>query len=97
MEWISPLEQSFIEKGWQKGLKQGLQRGLEQGLEQGLEKGLEQGRKQGALVLLEQQLTHRFGPIPKRVHDRLAKASLDELSKWGNALPQAQSLKQLLE
>ena len=23
MEWISPLEQSFIDKGWKKGLEQG--------------------------------------------------------------------------
>ena len=53
MEWISPLEQAFIDKG------------LKQGLEQGLEKGLERGARLGAARVLERQLSIRFGPLAK--------------------------------
>ncbi|TFW16471.1 DUF4351 domain-containing protein [Duganella callida] len=47
MECVTPLEQSFIDKGWKRGLKQGLERGLQQGREQGLKQGLEQGIEHG--------------------------------------------------
>ena len=79
MEWISPLEQSFIDKGLQKGLK----------------KGLEQGRREGAMALLERQLIKRFGPLPQRIRNKLAKANEEQLGAWGDALSEAESLKQL--
>jgi flagellar biosynthesis/type III secretory pathway protein FliH len=81
MEWISPLEQSFIDKGWKKGLEQ----------------GMELGRKQGALTVLERLLTRRFGPLPKTAQKKLAKADLGQLEAWSDALPEAQSLKQVFE
>jgi len=91
MNWIGPTQQLFIEEGLQIGLKQGLEKGLEKGLEQGLERG----RKEGAVALLERQLTRRFGPLPKTVQRKLAKASMVELAAWSDALPEAQSLKQV--
>lgn len=97
MEWITPLEQMFLDKGMQRGLKQGLKQGLEQGLEQGIEQGLEQGRREGALTLLERQLTRRFGPLPKTARSKLAKASLAQLETWSDALPDAASLKDVLK
>lgn len=109
MEWISPLEQSFIDKGWRKGLKQGIEQGIEQGmergreqgLEQGLERGIEQGlalgRKEGALALLERQLTRRFGALPKTTRGKLATATLEQLEAWSDALPESQSLNQLFD
>ncbi|MYN38415.1 DUF4351 domain-containing protein [Duganella sp. FT109W] len=105
MEWISPLEQSFIDKGWRKGLKQGIEQGMErgreQGLEQGLERGIEQGlalgRKEGALALLERQLTRRFGALPKATRSKLATATLEQLEAWSDALPESQSLNQLFD
>jgi len=63
----------------------------------GMEKGLEQGRKEGAVALLEQQLAHRFGQLPQTVRNKLAKASVDQLTAWAVALPAAQSLKQLFK
>ena len=63
----------------------------------GMEKGLEQGRKEGAVALLEQQLTHRFGQLPQTVRNKLAKAGMDQLTAWAVALPAAQSLKQLFK
>jgi hypothetical protein len=79
MKWISPLEQSFINKGLQKGLEQGLER----------------GRKEGAAALLERLLTQRFGPLPQAVRNKLAKADVERIEAWSDVLPEAQSLEQL--
>ncbi|MYN28232.1 hypothetical protein [Duganella levis] len=79
MEWISPLEQSFIDKGWRKGMEQG----MEQGMERGREQGLALGRKEGALALLERQLTRRFGALPKTTRSKLRKP------RWSNSKPGA--------
>ncbi|MCE3264588.1 MAG: hypothetical protein K0R43_3667 [Pseudoduganella sp.] len=87
MEWISPLEQTFIDKGLQKGIKLGLRQGLEQ--------GLEQGREQGAALVLEEQLTQRFGTLPQTTRRKLANASLQQLKLWSKAVLHAQSLKEV--
>lgn len=88
VEWISPLEQSFIDKGVKKGLERGLQRGLEQ--------GLEQGRREGAVLVLERLLVQRFGPLPLTARRKLAKANIEQVAAWTDALSVAQSLKQVL-
>lgn len=103
MECLTPLEQMFLNDGIKKGLKQGRVQGLEQGLEKGLEKGRvegraqgrELGRQEGALALLERLLTRRFGPLPKTVKTKLAKASLSQLEAWSDKLEEAQSLQQV--
>jgi hypothetical protein len=79
MEWVTPLEEMFIDKGMKRGLKQ----------------GLEQGRKAGAAALLERLLTRRFGPLPRTVQRKLANASEEQLAAWSDALQDAQSLKQI--
>jgi len=84
MEWISPLEQVFIDKGWKRGVKQGVRQGLER------------GREEGAAILLEKQLTHRFGPLPQSARRKLAKADLQQLAAWSEAAFNAQTLKQVL-
>lgn len=68
MEWISPLEQSFLDRG----------------------------RQQDAVAMLERQLTRRFGPLPQTVQKKLAKASMEQLEIWGDALLDARSLKQVV-
>lgn len=83
MELINPLEQMFLDDGIQKGLKKGLKQGIEQ------------GRREEARELLERQLTRRFGPLSKTMRARLAKASLAKLREWNDAVPEAQSLKQV--
>jgi flagellar biosynthesis/type III secretory pathway protein FliH len=99
MEWLSPLEQSFLDKGREEGLKRGLREGRkegwEDGLEKGLAKGLEKGRKEGAVAVLERQLTRRFGPLSETTRKKLTRASLPQLEAWGDALPEAQTLKQV--
>lgn len=83
MEWVTPLEQMFIDEGLRKGRQEGEQKGLQKGLQQ------------GAAALLERQLSKRFGPLPKTVQKKLAKASFEQLEAWSDALPEAHSLKQI--
>lgn len=97
MKLFNPLEQMFIDDGMKKGLKEGLEQGRREGLERGLEQGLEQGRAEGAVALLERLLTQRFGPLPKTVQKRLAKASVAQVEAWSDAFVAAQSLKQVFE
>ncbi|HEX5341270.1 MAG TPA: Yae1 family protein [Duganella sp.] len=101
MKLLNPLEQMFfddgIKKGIERGLKQGRQEGLEQGIEQGLEQGRTEGWTEGAAALLERLLMQRFGPLPKAIRIKLAKASAAQLEAWGDALATAQSLKQVFE
>lgn len=92
MELLNPLEQMFFDNG----MKKGLEKGLEQGWERGLEQGLERGRKEGAAAVLERLLVRRFGSLSKTARNKLAKASVEQLEAWSDALPEAQSLKQLL-
>lgn len=95
MKLLNPLEQMFLDDGLKKGLKQGLEQGLERGLMQGLEQGLERGRREGAALVLERLLTQRFGPLPQTARKKLAKASLEQIGAWSDALAEAQSLKQV--
>ena len=85
MEWVTPLEQIFIDKGLKRGLKRGLK------------EGLEQGRKEGAAALLERLLTRRFGPLPRTARSKLAKATEEQLAAWSDALDEARSLKQIFK
>ena len=73
LEWVTPLEQMFIDDG------------------------MEKGRREGAAAILERQLTRRFGPLSKTAQKKLAKASMEQLEAWSDALPEAQSLKQVFE
>jgi hypothetical protein len=84
MELLNQLEQMFFDNGMKKGL------------EQGWERGLEQGRKEGAVAVLERLLERRFGPLSKTARNKLAKASVEQLEIWSDALQEAQSLKQIL-
>lgn len=83
MKLYNQLEQMFIDEGLQKGWQKGLQ------------EGRELGRKDGAVALLERLLVRRFGPLPGTVQRKLARASAEQLQAWGEALLEAQSLKQV--
>ncbi|WP_374583768.1 DUF4351 domain-containing protein [Pseudoduganella sp.] len=48
-------------------------------------------------MVLERQLTHRFGPLPQTVKRKLAKASLEQLSAWSETILDAQSLRQVFK
>jgi hypothetical protein len=93
LDWVTPLEQSFIDKGMAKGLEEG----LKEGRKEGLTEGRELGRKEGAAALLERQLARRFGPLPLAVRGKLADASVEQVAAWSDALLEAKSLQQVFE
>jgi len=93
MEWISPLEQSFIDKGVKKGHRQGLAQGLEKGLEQ----GRQEGARFGAAKVLERLLETRFGPLPRALRKRIGEATVEQLYQWSEAVLQAPTLGQVFE
>jgi hypothetical protein len=55
------------------------------------------GREEGAALLLERQLTQRFGELPQTVRKKLARAGIEQLAGWGEALLQAQTLRQVFK
>ncbi|MTV39513.1 DUF4351 domain-containing protein [Duganella radicis] len=87
MRLYNQVEQTYIDNG--------IRIGLERGRKEGLEQGVEQGRRLGAGALLERQLEQRFGPLPQTARRKLAKASVEQLENWSDALATAQSLKQV--
>lgn len=74
------------------GMERGLEKGLEQGIQQGMQQGIQQGMQQGLMRILGRQLTQRFGDVPGWATERLAKASVDELEAWAEAVLLADSL-----
>lgn len=56
---------------------------------------LDEGMQKGAATMLERQLTRRFGHVSKTTQKKLAKASVEQLIDWSEALLDATSLKQV--
>ena len=54
--------------------------------------GLERGRKEGRQELLAAQLARRFGALDAAVAERLARASVEQLSAWALNFVDAHSL-----
>lgn len=98
INWMMVLPEPLQRRYWQavvkleKEQKMKLINPLEQMF---LDDGIEQGRREEARELLERQLTRRFGPLSKTMRARLAKASLEKLREWNDAVSEAQSLKQV--
>jgi predicted secreted protein len=67
------------------------------GIKEGLLQERALGRKEGALALLERQLTRHFGPLPKTIQRKLAKADLPQLEAWSDLLAEAESLQQVFK
>lgn len=86
-----PYINSFERVGLERGLAQGRQEGRQEGREEGRELGL----KEGLQKLLIRQLEERFGPLPKPIKERLAKADRTQLEDWGVALVGAYSLESI--
>ena len=71
------------------------QRGWEKGWKKGWKEGWQEGRREGAMKILERVLKRRFGVLSPSVQKRLSKASFEQLAQWGEALLDAQTLKQV--
>lgn len=74
---------------------QWLQQGVQQGMQQGIREGLQQGKREGEALLLERQLTRRFGPLPDDVKERLRTAGAAQLETWALNFVDATGLDQV--
>ncbi|MBM3203247.1 DUF4351 domain-containing protein, partial [Candidatus Woesearchaeota archaeon] len=52
------------------------------GFMEGREKGLVEGMERGKALVIEQLLTHRFGPLPDAIIARIRQAGMAELDDW---------------
>lgn len=55
-------------------------------------RGKSKGRTEGETILLQRQLTRKFGPLPKNALQRLAQADAETLLVWGERVLDARSL-----
>jgi hypothetical protein len=73
-------------------LKMTLAEKFDQWAEEYMRQGMEKGVGQGEALLLQRQLTRRFGPLPAAVIARIAAASVPEIETWGDRVLDAASL-----
>ncbi|CUB07956.1 Putative transposase, YhgA-like/Domain of unknown function (DUF4351) [Tepidiphilus thermophilus] len=64
-------------------------------IQQGLEKGVQKGKLEGESLLLQRQLTRRFGPLPDWAQQRLRSATSEELETWADRVLDAQRLEEV--
>lgn len=86
-----------LEQGIEHGLKQGIERGIEQGIERGIEQGIEQGEIVGQSALLRQLLVRKFGPLPEWACEQLVSPTLNQITRWGDRILEAESLEAVFE
>ena len=59
------------------------------------QKGIEKGIEKGEALLLQRQLTRRFGTLPSDVVGRIAGATAAQLEQWGDRVLDAASLEEV--
>jgi hypothetical protein len=70
---------------------------IEKGRQQGWQEGRQEGRQEGEALLLQKQLTHRFGPLPTWVEQRLHQANTQELELWAERVLEAGTLQGIFQ
>ena len=60
------------------------------------EKGFHDGEMKGRRILLERQLTRRFGTLPDWGRERLTQATVEQLDRWGDRVLDADSIQAVL-
>lgn len=68
----------------------------EKGFQDGEIKGETKGEVKGRRILLERQLTRRFGNLPDWGRERLAQATAEQLDRWGDRVLDADSIQAVL-
>jgi flagellar biosynthesis/type III secretory pathway protein FliH len=84
--------QKLEKQAYDKGLAQGIDQGLAQGINQGINQGRDEGRHDGQRALVLRQLRVRFGSVPKRTAQRIARAGTTELERWAERILDARSI-----
>jgi flagellar biosynthesis/type III secretory pathway protein FliH len=89
-----------LTEGKREGRREGRLEGLAEGKRDGRLEGLTEGKREGILEgearLLHRLLERRFGRLPLWVEERLAKATEEDLVRWGErTLDLGVSLQQL--
>ncbi|MBC7215888.1 MAG: DUF4351 domain-containing protein [Burkholderiaceae bacterium] len=59
------------------------------------QKGIEKGIEKGEALLLQRQLTRRFGTLPSDVVGQIAGATAAQLEQWGDRVLDAPSLEEV--
>ena len=81
-DFMATFIDRYIEQGLQKGLNLGIEQGIEQGIEKGREQGRQEGRQAGQAELLLRLMNRKFGALPPKHRQRIAKADQETLLRW---------------
>ncbi|QXP84029.1 Rpn family recombination-promoting nuclease/putative transposase [Methylococcus sp. Mc7] len=74
-----------------------LAEGRLEGHQKGHQEGRQEGRQLGEALVLRRLLTHRFGPLPDWVEQRIQQAPPEQLETWAERLLDAESLPAVFE
>jgi len=66
-------------------------------LEKGIAEGIEKGIGKGEVLVLQRQLSKRFGVLPDWALERLEQGSREELENWAERILDAGSLEAVFE
>lgn len=81
-----------IDRWEAQAIARGVQQGIQQGMQRGIQQGMQQGMQLGEALLLQRQLTRRFGELSAAQQARLAAATPAQLETWGDRVLDAASL-----
>jgi flagellar biosynthesis/type III secretory pathway protein FliH len=81
-----------IDRWEAQAIAKGMEQGMLQGMEQGMQQGIQQGMQQGEALLLQRQLTRRFGALSATQLASIAAATPAQLEIWGDRVLDATSL-----
>jgi hypothetical protein len=68
-----------------------------EGLQEGRQEGRREGRQEGELVLLQRQLTRKFGPLSEATQQRLKTATSVQLETWSLSILDAATLEEVFQ
>ena len=75
--------------------KWGIQKWFDHQMQQGLERGIEQGIGQGQGLLLQKQLSKRFGALPHALLQKINEGTAPQIEVWGERVLYAATLEEV--
>lgn len=89
--WVHMIER----KGQMGYYKWGIQKWFDHQMQQGLERGIEQGIGQGQGLLLQKQLSKRFGALPHALLQKINEGTAPQIEVWGERVLYAATLEEV--